>query len=332
MAQFKTKSLRNDPAGIVQTVELWRAGGLVAFPTETVYGLGADACNDAAVAAIFHAKSRPAFNPLIIHVADLETAQRYAVFDDTAQVLAQTFWPGPLSLVLPVLPDGGLSKLVSAGLETVAVRVPDHPLAQKLLREFGGAIAAPSANISGAISPTTAAHVRAGLDGRINAVIDGGACRVGLESTIVMPKDGQTHLLRFGGLPENHLSDALGRKLSTASETPQPLSPGRMKSHYAPNAAVLMNQTSRPDQGLWLGFGADCDGADMNLSPDGNLITAAANLFAFLHQLDALATAQNISTIAVAPIPNTGLGRAINDRLNRAAAARDPQLFRMRNK
>jgi len=332
MAQFKTKSLRNDPAGIVQTVELWRAGGLVAFPTETVYGLGADACNDAAVAAIFHAKSRPAFNPLIVHVTDLKTAQRYAVFDDTALVLAQAFWPGPLSLVLPVVPNSGLSKLVSAGLETVAVRVPDHPLAQKLLREFGGAIAAPSANLSGAISPTTAAHVTDSLGGRIDAVIDGGTCRVGLESTIVMHKNGQTHLLRLGGLPENALTEALGQGLSMASDTEKPTAPGQLKSHYAPNATVLMNRNSRPDHGLWLGFGAGCETADMNLSLDGNLVTAAANLFAFLHQLDALATAKNIRTISVAPIPNTGLGRAINDRLNRAAAARDPQLFRMRNK
>lgn len=312
-----TERLKNDASGMARAVELWRSGGLVAFPTETVYGLGADATNGKAVAAIYAAKGRPAFNPLIIHVADLATARRFAVFSETAERLAQAFWPGPLSLVLPVRKGSGLSELVTAGLPTVAVRIPQTALAQTLLAAFGGAIAAPSANLSGRISPTSAAHVLAGLDGRIDAVIDGGACAVGLESTILLPDHSPPALLRLGGLPVGPIEEMLGQRLTMLGDAEAPMSPGQLASHYAPKAAVRLNVATRPETGLWLGFGPECEAADLNLSDSADLMEAAANLFACLHQLDALS-----QPIAVAPIPDHDLGAAINDRLRRAASDR----------
>jgi L-threonylcarbamoyladenylate synthase len=319
MEQTQTIRLGADQNGVDQAVAIWQNGGLVAFPTETVYGLGADACNGQAVAKIFEAKARPAFNPLIIHVADIETARKYAVFDKMAERLAGAFWPGPLSLVLPLRINSPLSPLVSAGLDTVAVRIPENPLAQNLLRAFGGAIAAPSANPSGRISATSAQHVLDGLAGRINAVIDGGDCTVGLESTILHPGISPPVLLRPGGLPVEAIEDMLGQRISVGSNPDRPLSPGQLASHYAPKVAVILNVIEPKPNQLWLGFGPDCAEAELNLSPSGDLREAAANLFGMLHQLDDLAGEKAIS---VAPIPANGLGAAINDRLKRAAAPR----------
>ena len=312
---MKTDILRPDPAGLARAAALLSGGDLVAFPTETVYGLGGDARNDMAVARIFEAKGRPQFNPLIVHVDSAETARRYVEWNDTADRLASAFWPGPLTLVLPICPDAGLSPLVTAELPTLAIRMPAHPVARALLAEFNGPVAAPSANPSGKISPTTADHVMAGLSGRIAAVVDGGACDVGLESTIVGLANTPT-LLRPGGLPQEALEEALGAPL-TLHTSGDPLSaPGQMTSHYAPGASVRLNATDlRPGEKL-LGFGK-VDAA-MNLSPSGDLTEAAANLFHHLHAMDALGA----DTIAISPIPDHGLGRAINDRLRRAAAPR----------
>jgi len=315
MDRIDTQTLTADATGISRAVAIWHRGGLVAFPTETVYGLGADAGNGRAVARIYAAKGRPAFNPLIIHVADIATARRYAGFSARAEMLAQRFWPGPLSLVLPVNANGRLSSLVTAGLETVAVRIPQNPLARDLLNAFGGAIAAPSANPSGQISPTTAHHVRDGLNGKIDAILDGGACAIGLESTIVLPDSAPPALLRPGGLAIETLNECLGLSLATNADTVAPISPGQLTSHYAPDAPVTLNVASRPDGAVWLGFGPKCPDADLNLSKTGNLIEAAANLFAHLHHLNT-----TTRPIAIAPIPDHGLGRAINDRLRRAAA------------
>ncbi len=309
-----TLRLAPDTAGLNHAADLLRAGELVAFPTETVYGLGADACNDAAVAAIYAAKGRPSFNPLIVHVPDLETAKRYVVFDDVADRLAAAFWPGALTLVLPLRPDAGISKLVTAGLPTLAVRVPDHPVGQGLLAAFDGPVAAPSANPSGRVSPTTADHVAAGLTGKIAAIVDGGGCGVGLESTILSTTP--PTLLRAGGIPVEAITACLGTSLLTDQTPVNPSAPGQLASHYAPIGTVRLNVSDpRPGETL-LGFGPV--EAAFNLSPSGDTTEAAANLFAMLHALDA----QGAKQIAVSPIPDTGLGAAINDRLRRAAAPR----------
>ncbi|MBO9406424.1 threonylcarbamoyl-AMP synthase [Shimia sp. R9_1] len=312
-----TKTLPADASGFVEAATLLRGGGLVAFPTETVYGLGADARQDHAVARIFEAKGRPRFNPLIVHVADVETAKRYVIWSDLADRIASAFWPGPLTLVLPLRPDSGLSSLVTAELSTLAIRVPAHPVAKALLAQFDGPVAAPSANPSGKISPTEAAHVRAGLTGRIEAVVDGGACDVGVESTILGLPDTPT-LLRPGGLPVEALEAAIGAPVAGRAENAPLTAPGQMTSHYAPGATVRLNATEISAQERLLGFGK-VDGATLNLSPSGDLTEAAANLFHHLHQLDQ----DGDAPIAVSPIPETGLGLAINDRLRRAAAPRD---------
>lgn len=322
MSGTRPAILKADAAGMAEAVRIWRAGGLVAFPTETVYGLGADACNGAAVAAIYAAKGRPAFNPLIIHVADLATARRFARFSPGAEALAEAFWPGPLSLVLPVNQESGLSSLVTAGLTSVAVRVPAHPLARELLGMFGGAIAAPSANPSGRVSPTTPAHVLAGLGGRIDAVIDGGASDVGVESTIVQPDADPPALLRPGGLPAEVIEALLGQPLAQTENPDHPTSPGQLASHYAPKLPLRLDVTTPLDTEIWLGFGLASKAADLTLSAIGDLHEAAANLFSRLHEIDARAIALGRTAIAVAPIPDKGLGVAINDRLRRAAAPR----------
>ena len=312
---MNTEILSPDAPGLARAATLLAKGELVAFPTETVYGLGADARNDMAVARIFEAKGRPRFNPLIVHVDSPETARRYVQWSDLADRLASAFWPGPLTLVLPIRADAGLSPLVTAELPTLAIRVPAHPVARALLAAFDGPVAAPSANPSGKISPTTAAHVTAGLSGRIAAVVDGGACDVGLESTILGLADTPT-LLRPGGLPQEALEAALGAPLAQHGAGDPLSAPGQMTSHYAPGAPVRLNATDlRPGEKL-LGFGK-VDAA-MNLSPSGDLTEAAANLFHHLHAMDALGA----EVIAVSPIPDHGLGRAINDRLRRAAAPR----------
>lgn len=318
MTEPRTEILNPDQAGIARAAALLRGGRLVAFPTETVYGLGADAGNDRAVAGIFAAKGRPAFNPLIVHVPDLAAARDLVMFSDTAERLASAFWPGPLTLVLPLRARARararVSKLVTCGLETLAVRVPAHPLAQSLLTQVGRPVAAPSANPSGRISPTTAAHVLDGLGGKLAAVIDGGPAQVGLESTIVECTTAP-RLLRPGGLPVEALADAVG-PIETAPVTDDqtPTAPGQMSSHYAPRASLRLNAASKAAGEVLLGFGA-CPEADLNLSRRGDLAEAAANLFAALHELDEAGAA-----IAVAPIPDHGLGRAVNDRLRRAAA------------
>ncbi|MAN97975.1 L-threonylcarbamoyladenylate synthase [uncultured Roseovarius sp.] len=313
-----TELLQADAAGYAAASSIWSAGGLVAFPTETVYGLGADARNDRAVARIFEAKGRPRFNPLIVHVASAQSARRYVDWSDAAELLASVFWPGPLTLVLPLLADAGLSPLVTAELPTLAIRVPAHPVAQGLLTEFGGPVAAPSANPSGRISPTTVAHVLAGLSGRIEAVIEGGACAVGVESTIV-GLVGRPSLLRPGGVPVESIESLLDADLVRHSADDPLVAPGQMQSHYAPGARVRLDARERQAGEVLLGFGTV--DADLNLSPSGDLVEAAANLFGHLHALDSQG-----SPIAVSPIPEIGLGRAINDRLRRAAAPRDDRL------
>ena len=312
-----------DAAGIARAAELLRAGELVAFPTETVYGLGADARNGQAVARIFEAKSRPRFNPLIVHVASAEAAARLVDLPEAGQRLASAFWPGPLTLVAPRRADAEIAELVSAGLPTLAVRVPEHEVAQALLRRFGGPVAAPSANPSGRVSPTTADHVLEGLGDRIAAVLDGGPCSVGLESTIIgldTGAGGTATLLRPGGLPVEAIEAALGAGLGVLPPVGGISSPGQLASHYAPSAPLRLAVTSPAAGELWLGFGQS-PGADLNLSPSGDLREAAANLFDHLRRLDRMTGGRR--GIAVAPIPQTGLGLAINDRLARAAAPRD---------
>lgn len=312
---METQILTPDPNGYARAAALLGQGQLVAFPTETVYGLGGDARNDLAVARIFEAKGRPHFNPLIVHVASVEAAQTYVEWNSDADRLASAFWPGPLTLVLPLKPDSGLSPLVTAELPTLAIRVPEHSGACALLEAFGGPVAAPSANPSGKISPTRAAHVQNGLSGRIAAILDGGDCGVGLESTILGLSD-TPRLLRPGGLPAEAIEAALGSTLAAHQSGDALTAPGQMTSHYAPGAKMRLGATDlRPGEKL-LGFGPV--EAELNLSRAGDLTEAAANLFSYLHAMDALQP----QTIAVSPIPDHGLGRAINDRLHRAAAPR----------
>ncbi|MEL7466356.1 MAG: L-threonylcarbamoyladenylate synthase [Pseudomonadota bacterium] len=299
---------------VEEAAEALRDGALVAFPTETVYGLGGDATSDGAVAAIFAAKRRPTFNPLILHLADPDQAAALADLPPEAQRLADHFWPGPLTIVAPARRDGAYSRLATTGLPRIALRAPVHPLARELLAAVGRPVAAPSANPSGKISPTTADHVLAGLDGRIAGVLDGGPCEVGLESAIVGFGDGAPQLLRAGGLAAEAIEDALGAKLAAAGK--EIIAPGQLASHYAPEAAMRLNAAEAREGEVLLGFG-DAPGAAINLSATGDVTEAAARLFSALHELDARAP-----VIAVSPIPEIGLGRAINDRLRRAAAPR----------
>jgi len=311
-----TEVLQAGTAGYGRAAAIWRAGGLVAFPTETVYGLGADARDDLAVARIFEAKGRPRFNPLIVHVESAARAREYVAWSDMAEIVASAFWPGPLTLVLPLREGSGLSPLVTSDLPTLAIRVPAHPVAHALLTEFGGPVAAPSANPSGRISPTEAAHVMTGLAGRIEAVVDGGACPVGVESTILGLAEHPV-LLRPGGVPVEALEAALGQPVARRVEDAALSAPGQMRSHYAPGAKVRLEaEAPRPGE-VMLGFGPV--EADLNLSRAGDLTEAAATLFHHLHALDAMGA----EGIAVSPIPETGLGRAINDRLRRAAAPKE---------
>ena len=313
-----TLTLSPDDAGISQAARLLAAGELVAFPTETVYGLGGDARSDRAVARIYEAKGRPSFNPLIVHLPDLVAVERIAHVGPKARLLAQGFWPGPLTLVLPLREGAEISPLVTAGLATVAVRVPAHSLAQRLLSAFGGPLAAPSANPSGRVSPTRAEHVLEGLAGRIAAVLDGGPCAVGLESTIVLA-DPEPVLLRPGGVSLEDLEELLGEPVGQRGDTGKPTAPGQLASHYAPNATVRLNATeARPGEVL-VGFGNV--GGTVSLSATGDLVEAAARLFQTLREADRLAGPGG--RMAFAPVPETGLGRAINDRLRRAAAPRE---------
>ena len=306
---------------IRQAAQALAKGDLVAFPTETVYGLGANALDGAAVARVFAAKERPRFNPLIVHVPDLAAAERYAAFGATARTLAQAFWPGPLSLVLPKLDDCPISDLVTAGLDTIALRAPNHPVAQALLAAAKLPIAAPSANRSGRISPTQASHVASELGDDPAMILDGGPCALGLESTVVSVAGPEPILLRLGAVPREAIETVLGAKLTQAESDAAIASPGQLERHYAPNTALRLEARDvRADEAL-LAFGPDApQGAthSINLSLTGDMAEAAARLFAALRELDACGA----SAIAVMPIPHQGLGEAINDRLQRAAKAR----------
>ena len=318
LARLATRLMSADRDAIAAAARVLADGGLVAFPTETVYGLGADATNGEAVARLYAAKGRPRFNPLISHVPDPKAAERLACFSDDAKKLA-AFWPGPLTLVLPKTDRCPVSDLATAGLDSIAVRVPDHPVARDLLNAFGKPVVAPSANQSGHVSPTLAAHVRADLDGRIDLIVDAGPAVVGVESTIVSCLGAPT-LLRPGGLPRDAIERVLGHALLDAEPIADeaPLAPGMLSSHYAPKARLRLNAVDvRPREAL-LGFGPNALRAErtLNLSASGDLVEAAANLFSHLRALDTGAV------IAVMPIPNEGLGEAINDRLARAAAPR----------
>ena len=307
----------SDAAGILT------AGGLVAFPTETVYGLGADATNDHAVARIFEAKKRPTFNPLIVHLPSPGEAWRYVEPTEPAVLLAAKFWPGALTMVLPLRAGSQLAPLVSAGLNTAAIRVPADPRAQRLLDRSNRPIAAPSANRSGSISPTSADHVAASLGDQVDLILDGGSCSVGLESTIIDLSLKAPVLLRPGGISVEDIELSLGQTIRSTPQLEESesglKSPGMMRSHYAPQAAVRLQAISARPGERYLSFGPNSPSESLNLSKTGDLVEAAANLFAHLHTLDA----DGAQTIAVAPIPEHGLGRAINDRLRRAAAPRE---------
>ena len=324
-----TQILAANEAAVAAAARYLAQGGLVAFPTETVYGLGADAGNPEAVARLYLAKGRPSFNPLIAHVGDLEAARRIGRFDARALALAEAFWPGPLTLVLPKTSDCTVADLATAGLDTVAIRVPAHPIARQILRAFGGPVVAPSANLSGHVSPTTAAHVLADLGGRIDLIVDGGAVAVGVESTIIGCFEAPM-LLRPGGLPRGEIERVLGRALlappdEAGSDTAQPLAPGMLASHYAPRTPVRLNADRVEAGEALLAFGphvisgVDAASDVMNLSARGDLAEAAANLFGYLRALDG----RGARAIAVMPVPHHGLGEAINDRLRRAAMGRE---------
>jgi L-threonylcarbamoyladenylate synthase len=315
-ALMQTRMLTNCSKDIAKAAQILRSGGLVALPTETVYGLGADAGSSRAVASIYAAKGRPSFNPLIVHVHDVPAAQRLVHWSETADRLTQAFWPGPLTLVLPIRDDAPISRLATAGLDTLAVRIPAHPVTRAVLTCADVPVAAPSANPSGQISPTRAAHVLQGLKGRIDAIMDAGPCPVGIESTILSLMD-TPKLLRPGGITEETLVNRLGGPLAHRSATDAISASGQMQSHYAPNASVRLNAVSFAPNEARLGFGhIDCD---LNLSQTADLSEAASNLFDHLRELDNFGCDQ----IAVSPIPDNGLGVAINDRLRRAAAPRD---------
>jgi L-threonylcarbamoyladenylate synthase len=326
---LKTQILPAGEAAVAAAVRCLAEGGLVAFPTETVYGLGADATKPAAIARLYQAKGRPAFNPLIAHVRDIEAAMRMARFDASAAALAKAFWPGPLTLVLPKTEDCPVADLATAGLETIAIRVPAHATARKILHAFGGPVVAPSANLSGHVSPTTAAHVQGDLKGRIDLIVDGGPVEVGVESTIVGCFDAPV-LLRPGGVARGEIERVLGRALGqpaqgTDTDSGQPLAPGMLASHYAPRTRVRRNADRVEAGEALLAFGSvavpgvDAATAVMNLSARGDLAEAAANLFGYLRALDT----KGARAIAVMPVPHHGLGEAINDRLRRAAVGRE---------
>ena len=324
-----TRVLTADAAAIKTATQCLAAGGLVAFPTETVYGLGADATNGQAIARLYAAKGRPSFNPLIAHVNDTAAARRLAYFDAAAEQLAAAFWPGPLTLVLPKIRGCLVADLATAGLDSIAVRIPNHPIAHKLIAAFGKPVVAPSANRSGHLSPTTAAHVLADLRGRIDLVVDGGPTQVGVESTIIACLD-ESMLLRPGGLAREEIEKLLGRPLADspypgmAEEGEAPLAPGMLASHYAPKARLRLDAKSIDAGEALLAFGpvlasgAEHAAAMLNLSSRGDLVEGAANLFSHLRTLDA----SGAEAIAVMPVPREGLGEAINDRLRRAAAPR----------
>ena len=318
---LRTRILAADAAAVREAAAILRAGGLVGMPTETVYGLAGLATSDAAVAEIYAAKGRPTFNPLIAHFDNVEAAAEEARFDANAQRLARAFWPGPLTIVAPAAIGCRVSLLARAGLDTLALRVPGGGIARALIRETGAPLAAPSANRSGAVSPTQASHVFADLDGRVDLILDAGPCLLGLESTVVACLGGAPRLLRPGAIAREDIEAAHGRMRIVASPDTAPIAPGALASHYAPKAALRLDARVVPEGAAALDFGgqfAPGPGVRLDLSPDGDLKEAAANLYAHLRALDATGA----SLIIVAPMPNGGLGAAINDRLRRAAAPR----------
>jgi L-threonylcarbamoyladenylate synthase len=309
------------PEAIEDAAQALARGEIVAFPTETVYGLGANALDARAIAKVFAAKERPRFNPLIVHVLAAGEAEAYAVVDATARTLMEAFWPGPLSLVLKRVPDCKIAALVSAGLDTIALRAPAHPIAQALLAESKHPIAAPSANRSGRISPTTAQHVQAELGDLPATILDGGPCTLGLESTVIDLAGPAAVLLRAGALPREAIETMLGQRLVTAKDEADPVSPGQLASHYAPRTKLRLDVTSPREGEALLAFGLEApafEGPTINLSPRGDLMEAAAKFFAALRTLDEAGP----EAIAVMPIPAHGLGEAINDRLRRGAQGR----------
>jgi L-threonylcarbamoyladenylate synthase len=328
-AQPPTEVIEADGPGCVRAARVLAAGGLVAFPTETVYGLGADAAKGEAVARLYAAKGRPSFNPLIAHVIDTGAGRALGHFNSPAERLAAAFWPGPLTLVLPRHPDCPVAELATAGLDTIAVRVPAHPVARGILEAFGGPLVAPSANRSGHVSPTTAQHVLADLDGRIELIVDGGPTPMGIESTIVACI-AEPQLLRLGALSRAVIAQIVPLPIpdqsteAAAVDDRAPIAPGQLVSHYAPRARLRLDASSVNAGEALLAFGrTPIAGAEhachaLNLSPRGDLIEAAANLFSHLRALDV----RGATAIAVMPVPHTGLGEAINDRLRRAAARR----------
>ena len=304
---------------IAAAAQALREGRLVAFPTETVYGLGADATNDEAVARVYAAKGRPSFNPLIAHVPDLEEAFALGQFTEEAKSLARAFWPGPLSLVVPRAASCPVSLLASAGHDSIAIRIPSHPMALDLLKATGRPVVAPSANPSGKISPTTAEHVRRHLKDKVAMVLDGGRCKVGVESSVVSFLADGPKLLRQGGVPRTEIEKVLGHAIAVESHSARPHAPGQLLSHYAPHAELRLNADAPREGEAYLGFGPLHAHGPWTLSARGDLVEAAASLFRLLHEIDATGVAR----IAVAPVPHHGLGEAINDRLLRAAAPRD---------
>lgn len=328
-SQLATRVTQADRGAIGEAAACLARGGLVAFPTETVYGLGADATNGEAIARLYAAKGRPSFNPLIAHVADIAEAEQCAVFDASARQLAAAFWPGPLTLVLPKRPGCAIAELATAGLDTIALRVPDHHVAQDILEAFGKPIVAPSANRSGHVSPTTARHVLADLGGCVDLIVNGGPTSVGVESTIIACLGGRVVMLRPGGVAREAIERLLGRTLDPdtegfAAESPEstaPVAPGMLSSHYAPKTPVRLRAARVHRDEALLAFGdklapgAEDAAAVLNLSARGDVVEAAANLFAHLRALDRTGA----RCIAVMSVPNEGLGEAINDRLRRAA-------------
>ena len=310
---MQTKIFNTSKPDLLKASKLIETGGTLAFPTETVYGLGADATNNLAVAKIFQAKGRPSFNPLIIHCFSIEQIQAFAMWSSDAQTVAEKFWPGPLTMVLPLLPNGKIASLALAGLQTVAVRMPAHSIAQSILKLANTPIAAPSANPSGSVSATKAKHVISKLSGKIEGIVSGGSSEIGLESTIIsfLP---DPRILRFGAIDEADISEILRLDLKKKALDGEISAPGQLSSHYAPKGSIRLNSKVFKNKEVSLGFGKVI--CDLNLSRTENLIEAAANLFDCLHKLDEMGAEK----IAVSPIPEEGIGIAINDRLKRAAA------------
>ena len=311
---MKTKILSKDREGIKIAATQLRLGKLVAFPTETVYGLGANAYINQAIASIYEAKRRPSFNPLIVHFNCVNDVQKHVIWNEWSEKLATTFWPGAITFILKRAKNSKLSLLVSAGLETVAVRIPSHKIAQNLIKEAACPIAAPSANSSGKISPTKAEHVKITLGDRIPYIINGGSCTIGLESTVINLSTDKPIILRSGGVPVEQIEKIIG-PISVCDNDDMILSPGMLDRHYAPDIPIRLNATKFSETENILGFGPDAPNSAFNLSSTGNLIEAASNLFDFMHKLNK----PGAKPIAVMPIPEVGLGLAINDRLRRSA-------------